>query len=369
MGKRRGEGFVMRKILFIGEIGPGQTSCMRMRALKRLGYKVRGVHTMQPWTEVPWLHRQVQRRCGQGAVIDKINEIVLAAAKDFLPDVVWAEKQEYIRADTLEAIRSLGARLVHFTPDPYFFIDWKKTKLMDQAIKRFDVLVYCKSYEKKNYEALGKQLVYMPLGYCDEVHRPLKSNHDKWSCMFGFLGGWDPRREVMLRSLAGANKDLKISGVAWDFLRDGRWTLRRHLILRQLAGKASFRIHADPVLSRCLQGGEVYGDDYARALSGAKIGLGFLRVVWPDQHTTRTFEIPACGSMLLADRSDEHREFFTEGFEADFFSSEVEFIDKAIFYAENETARSRIASAGHERSKRSGYAYVHRMAHAMAQIE
>ena len=37
----------------------------------------------------------------------------------------------------------------------------------------FDALVYCKSYEREQYEALGKPLVYMPLGYCDEVHRPL----------------------------------------------------------------------------------------------------------------------------------------------------------------------------------------------------
>ena len=57
----------------------------------------------------------------------------------------------------------------------------------------------------------------------------------------------------------------------------------------------------------------MYADDYARALTGSQIGLGFLRKVCPDQHTTRTFEIPACGSMLLADRTDEHRGFFQEG--------------------------------------------------------
>jgi hypothetical protein len=46
------------------------------------------------------------------------------------------------------------------------------------------------------------------------------------------------------------------------------------------------------VLARAYQGGEVYGDDYARALTDSKIGFRFLRKVGPDQHTTRSFEIP-----------------------------------------------------------------------------
>lgn len=357
------------KILFLGEIGVGQTSKMRMRALERHGHEVVGVNTIEPWTRAPWLSRQIQRRVGRGKIIDEINDAVLDAAHEFRPELVWAEKQEFLTAEILESIRSYGARLVHFTPDPYFSLSWKQTPTMDEALTSFDVLVYCKSYEKKNYQALGKQLIYMPLGYCDEVHRPLLDDDDKWSCMFGFLGGWEPRRETLLKTLAKSGDELKIWGGAWDFIRDGRWNLRRYLILRQLAGKERFKIKRDPTLSACLQGDEVYGDDYARALSGAKIGLGFLRVVCPDQHTTRTFEIPACGSMLLADRSDEHLEFFTEGEEADFFSSEAELMDKANFYSKNEVARNRIALAGHERCKRSGYAYVHRMAHAVAQIE
>ena len=59
------------------------------------------------------------------------------------------------------------------------------------------------------------------------------------------------------------------------------------------------RFHRDPLLAARHQGAEVYAEDYARAVTGAKIGLGLLRGVCPDQHTTRTFEIPACGSMLL----------------------------------------------------------------------
>jgi len=350
------------KILYLGDIGPGQTCLMRMRALERLGHRTLGVNTVAPWRRAPWLQRQVQRRLHRGSVVREINESVLSAARNVYPDLVWADKQEFLRIETIHELRKLGARLVHFTPDPYFTLSWKRTRLMDEAIRAFDVLVYCKSYEKKDYEAMGRPLVYMPLGYCDEMHRPLPSGDPRWNCHLGFLGGWEPRREAMLTPLAAAGLDLKIWGGYWDHLQDGRWTLRRNIIMNQLAGGQPYRIHRNAALAAFLQGGEVYGDDYAKALTGARIGLGFLRKVCPDQHTTRTFEIPACGSMLLADRTDEHREFFEEGKEAVFFSSAEELLDKAGFYSANSEARERIAKAGYERGIKGRYAYVHRLA-------
>ncbi len=349
------------KILFLGEIGPGQTSLMRMRALERLGHAVRGVNTIEPWKRMSWPKRQLQRRLQRGSVVDEINRIVLQAGREVRPDLVWAEKQEFLRAETIAELRRLGARLVHFTPDPYFVLDWKRTRLMDVAMCAFDALVYCKSYEREHYEALGKPLVYMPLGYCDEIHRPLPSDDPRWTCAIGFLGGWDPRRERLLHAVAAAGAELKIWGGYWDFLRDGKWTPRRHIILRQLAGEEDFRFHRDDLLARCHQGGEMYADDYARALTGCKIGLGFLRRVCPDQHTTRTFEIPACGSLLLADRTEEHQEFFAEGQEAEFFGSTEELLDKAKFYCGNDSVRKRIAERGYRRCVEGRYAYVHRL--------
>ena len=349
------------KVLFLGEISPGQTSLMRMRALGRLGHTVQGVHTVDPWTRAPWVKRQVQRRLQRGSVVDEINRLVLEDARKFRPDLVWAEKQEFLRAETIEELRKLGARTVHFTPDPYFSLDWKRTRLMDEAMRTFDALVYCKSYEREQYEGIGKPTVYMPLGYCDEVHRPLASEDTRWRCAIGFLGGWEPRRENLLHAVAAAGFDVKIWGGYWEFLRDGKWTPRRHFILQQLAGRDRFRFHTDELLSRAHQGGEVYADDYARALSGSKIGVGFLRKAWPDQHTTRTFEIPACGSLLLADRTGEHQQFFEEGKEAEFFASCEELLDKVQFYCNNEPARKRVADGGYKRCKEGGYAYVCRL--------
>lgn len=353
------------RILYLGEIGPGQTALMRMRALQRVGHTVMGVHTTEQWTRAIWATRQLQRWTHRGSIVDKINATIFRAAREFKPTLVWADKQQYLRAETIQDLRNLGAITIHFTPDPYFALDWKRTPLMDEAMREFDALVYCKSYERLQYEAMGKPLAYMPLGYCDEVHRPLASEDRRWKCTVGFLGGWEPRRERLLYAVIRTGIDLKIWGGYWEFLRDGKWSPRRQIILRRLAGKEKFHIHRDEHLARAHQGGEVYADDYARALTGSNIGLGFLRKVCPDQHTTRTFEIPACGSMLLADRTEEHQQFFEEGKEAEFFDSCDELIDKLKFYSGNESARKRVADRGHTRCKHGGYAYVCRMTVAL----
>lgn len=357
------------KILFFGEIGHGQTSLMRMNAFQRLGHEVQGVHTVEPWTQAGWLSRQVQRRLGRGSIVDTINRRVVDAARAFRPHLVWAEKQEYLSPDTLGALHETGAHLAHFTPDPYFSLDWKRTPVMDAALPLFDTLVYCKRYEQAAYERVGPPTVYMPLGYAEDVHRPLPSSDPRWACDAGFLGGWEPRRERLLAAVAETGVDLKVWGGYWDHTRDGRWTLRRHVILNQLAGTEAYRVARRPALARTLQGGEVYGDDYARALTGARIGLGFLRTVCPDQHTTRTFEIPACGSLLLADRTDEHQAFFEEGVEADFFGSPDELTDKVGFYTRNEAVRARVAGAGIARCQRSGYSYSHRLSGALREMK
>ena len=349
------------KILFLGAIGAGQTSRMRMRALVRLGHEVVGVDTDRPWAVASWVTRQTQRRLSRGPVIDEINRAVLAAAAAMRPHLVWAEKQEYLRPETVDALGRLGARRVHFTPDPYFFLDWRRTPQMEAAIGRFDVLVYCKAYERADYEALGNPLVYTPLGHCDEIHRPLTSDDPRWACAVGFLGGWEPRREALMRTVCEAVDDVKIRGGYWDFLRDGRWSPRRQVILRRLAGGAPFAIARDHRLAGAWQGGEVYDDDYAMALTGARIGIGFLRRICPDQHTTRSFEIPACGSLLLADRTEDHQSFFEEGREAEFFGSGEELVDKARFYATHEAARARIAAAGRTRCVSGGYSYLERL--------
>jgi hypothetical protein len=147
-------------------------------------------------------------------------------------------------------------RPIHILPCP------ETHPIMDNALAAFDLLVYCKSYERRGYEVLGKPIVYMPLGFCDEIHRPRPSKDPRWSCAIGFLGGWEPRRERLLHAIAATGADMKIWGGYWDFLRDGD-DAATAFILRQLARGDAYRfIEMRPW--HAYQGGEAYACDYAR---------------------------------------------------------------------------------------------------------
>jgi spore maturation protein CgeB len=349
------------KVLFLGEVGYGQTSLMRMKAMERLGHTLAFVNTIDPWKKISWMSRQIQRHIEVGPVVTELNRNVGEVAQEFKPDLVWAEKQEFLWPETVRLLRKKGALTLHYNPDPYFSVSARQTSLMNRAIGEFDVLVYCKAYEAKYYNEIVQSSIYMPLGYCDQMHRPMYPVDPKWYCSVGFIGGWDPAREMSICALRKNVRDMKIWGAYWDHTLDGRWTPRRALILRQLAGNTPFKIARSPLLDGVIQGDEIYGDDYSSAISGAKISLGFLRKTWPDQHTTRTFEIPACGSMLLAERTTEHIELFEEGKDAEFFETLDELIEKVTKYTRDERARVRIARNGYRRCRRSGYSYLHRL--------
>jgi len=54
------------KILYLGDIGPGQTCLMRLRALERLGHRVLAVNTVEPWREAERIASKGHERCARG---------------------------------------------------------------------------------------------------------------------------------------------------------------------------------------------------------------------------------------------------------------------------------------------------------------
>jgi len=98
-------------------------------------------------------------------------------------------------------------------------------------------------------------------------------------------------------------------------------------------------------------------EEYAGAISCSKIALCFLNKRHRDLHTSKTFEIPACGGFMLGERTPEHLVLFKEGEEAEFFESKEELLAKVTYYLQNEEKRKLIAQAGRNRCLTSGYSY------------
>jgi spore maturation protein CgeB len=95
----------------------------------------------------------------------------------------------------------------------------------------------------------------------------------------------------------------------------------------------------------------------SKAMNSNKIVLGLLNHYNRDLHTSRTFEIPACGAFMLMERTQEQQKIFNEGVEAEYFGSIDEAVEKIKYYLTHEEERKQIAQAGHQRCTTSAYSY------------
>ncbi|MGB3545567.1 MAG: glycosyltransferase, partial [Saprospiraceae bacterium] len=103
-------------------------------------------------------------------------------------------------------------------------------------------------------------------------------------------------------------------------------------------------------------GDAVYDDDYSALISSSKFSLGFLSKHFPEYHTTRTFEILACGTALLTERTPETLAFFKDD-EVIFYKNKDELIEKIKYYKNHDEELEHLINKGREKVVKSGYDY------------
>jgi len=326
------------RIFYIGQLREGGTCKERMKALIDLG------HEIVPFDTTKWLYgknrllRSISHRFKIGPYILGLNRALLSFTKNLNAlDLIWIDKGEWIFPSTLESILStLKVNALHFSLDPEFAdMKFVNNRHFINGIPLYKWIVTTKLYEQQRYMQSGAQNVIQVLqGYDERFINYRKKQEDvpKWRSDVCFVGMYRPYHKNLLIKVAATGCDLKVWGP--------RWTRAR-------------RIHKK--LDRIVLGDGLWGEDYLKALSNARIALGLLRKDVPETSTTRTFEIPAIGTFLLAERTSEHLELFEEGKEAEFFSDDLELADKIGFYLKNESARKKIADAGRNRCIKSGY--------------
>ncbi len=336
------------RIFYVGPLGEGGTCLERMRALQRLG------HDIVPFDTTPWLAgghrilRSVAHRLNFGPNVWGLNRTLLENTNTIGPlDLVWVDKGRWVYPETLVALKaSTRSRALHYTPDPQLV--FHKSRFFKECIPHYEWVVTTKRYELDLYKTLGARTIILVLqGYDSrfiENPRPAFASTELVTDVC-FVGHYERHYASRIIAASRTGCVLRVWGPRWVRASWFRGSLRR-----------------------CVRGNGAWGKDYVTILSGSKIGLGLLSKWIPETSTTRTFEIPAAGTFLLAERTDEHQQLFEEGKEAEFFAGDEELEDKIRFYLANGDARQRIALAGRERCIRSDYSSEAQLRTVLAEV-
>lgn len=325
------------KVLYIGQYSEGTTSKMRADYIKFIlkpkSFDVIDIHI--PFYETPRLTRSIGFRYKKGPLISNIQKFIsseLMKASDFY-DLIWVDKGVFINLDNTLKLKNYAGKLVHYTPDMAFFEN--QSKYFEKAINIYDFIITTKSAEIEKYKEFVSvhKLVKTTQGFSKDKHFPITQFENKDDSV-AFIGLAEKHRFELIEHLINNNIHVKVAGMGW----------------KKFVKKNS----ENPFLS--YYGNGIYGEDYSKFISSSKFGLGALAKRIPEFHTTRTFEIPACGTALLTEKNQETSSFFKDD-EVIFYSSKEEIVEKINYYFNHQNELKTVTKKGLDRVNTDGYDY------------
>lgn len=275
-----------------------------------------------------------------GNALVRLNRELIVQAKAERPDLVLFWRPTHILPSTLNNLRRQGIQTISYNNDDPFGpsthgnVPWHHHWLWFWYLR-------CLPHFNRNFffreinctEAMARGAchaeVLMPyfIPWRDRPVTLADEDRVRYETDIVFVGHYEPDgRQNSVRALLEAGFRVKLWGGSY-------WS-------REVLGDIYERL-------KPIQLAE--GNDYAKALCGAKICLCFLSKLNRDTYTTRCFEIPACGKVMLAERTDDLLRIFKEDEEACFFSTHEELVEKARWLLANPDIRERIAKAGLKR--------------------
>jgi hypothetical protein len=333
-------------VLFLGP--DGGTSQHRYHGFQRLGHCVRLLDPrslLSPstlldrfqWNVHPWPLGQLVRP----RVLERIG------SERF--DLVFVDGGSLVGPELVVDLQARGMRVVNFNhDDPYGSRDGAYFKLYRAAVRAYDMVVVVRKENVPEARELGARRVLLTYRVADEIaHAPrdmTDSLRAQWASEVAFIGTWMPGRGTFLAQLLRSGVPLSIFGNQWQRAPEWRELRKAH------------------------RRNGVTGDDYCYAIQAAKICIGLLSVENRDLHTTRSLEIPALGSLLCAQRTDEHLALYTDGEDAVFWDSAEECSALCHGLLGDVARRACIARNGQQRFLENGHSTERLLARIIDQV-
>lgn len=328
------------------------------QAFKKLGHDVSRFSWHQyflPAKGPRWLQpldrfvKKLQNKLIWGPLVYAINRDFAAAVERCRPDMVFLYRGTHISGRVLRQIKSRCKHIFwvgYNNDDPFAaghpYLLWRHFL---KAVPEYDLMLAYRQHNLEDFRKAGaKQVRLLRSWFVPERNHPVVLSPEevaRYQCDVVFIGHYEPDgRLELLEEIVRRGYSLRLFGPGF------------------LWGEV---IRKSPVLSHFFPVSLVWGEDYNKALCGAKVALCFLSKLNRDTYTRRCFEIPATGTLLLSEYSADLAGLYKEGEEADFFRDKDELIKKIEYYVQNEFVRRDVAQAGYNRVYGDGHDVASRM--------
>lgn len=313
---------------------PGSNAEALYQALKRDGHSLwpvqEGLHFPERWQSLPL---KIIRRAFQPLMTRDLHNSILGRAAYFRPHLFLAFKGTFVQPATLRELSRHGAKKINWYPDVSFTVH---SRYLPRALPLYDWVFTAKTFGLNDMKkTLGVENASLLLhGYDPEVHAPqelTQEDNAQYGSDASFIGTWSPKKQQYLEEVISQmpDLDLKIWGNQWE---------------KALPG----------ALGGAIQGHEIAGREYAKAITASKINIAILSekragASSGDHVTSRTFHIPASGGFMLHERTHELLELYDEGREIGCFESPEELARQIKTLLDDEEKRLAIARRGRGR--------------------
>lgn len=341
----------MIKALFVGSLSnPSASGCQRSWALKACGVEVVEVDTTR-FAPIGkrWAHTAARLMRQPRWTIDatRLEAAIASDCERHQPQMVWIEWPRTFQKGFISALRASSSRpiAVSFQDDNPFgdrhSDRWQWSGYFRSA-KEFDLHLIKRASDAHHLAALGAKRTRL---WSHGVYTPLYHSlpTDKRYTV-SFVGTCMDDRPQFIEALLMAGLPIHVFGTRWE-------------TRSSLPSRFPEFFH-----------GPVYGEEYADVLRASSLAIGLVSHSNRDEWSMRTYEVPACGSTLVAERTATHTEWFEEDREALFFKDTKECVEKIRWAIAHPERCAAIGAASLRKCASSNWALDRRMADLIAEL-
>lgn len=323
-----------RKILFVANLLFEGTAVHRVAAMKRLGQQVVSYIPKDSLSQSR-LVAKLRYYYPGGPLVASANRDLLKAVHREKPDAVWFDKPLFFTPETIAEIKATGATTVCYNQDNPFGPRNDGCWMQFHRVYRlFDLNCLFRKADVTRYQTWKLPYIELQFSFDPKENIPPPA-------------GWTD---------ADRPRDISFTGSPYDDRAQFLMALaEKHGLPVLITGPNWHRGLNQEQIRKYVTGGFLTSAEYRENIWKSKINLAFVTHSNEDDVAHKAFEIAACESFLLAERTPGHLAAFAEDKEAVFFSSVEECAEKARYYLAHEAERDAIARRGRERAIKSGY--------------